>query len=194
MESPGDDLTACTRAFQRDEPGSNEAIARLIRPAVLRYLLGRGLSPHDADDLTQDCCMAALKALAGWRDEGRPAWALVFSIVRNKLVDRTRQHAVNREALFGDMTVHDLPRQESPAELMELDESTAGVAALLDELPATQRDVLLLRIIVGLSSAETATALGLTAGSVRVIQFRGMTALRRQLSSRPLPSRAEAAS
>jgi RNA polymerase sigma-70 factor (ECF subfamily) len=55
--------------------------------------------------------------------------------------------------------------------------------ALLGRLPATQRDVLLLRAVVGLSGKETAQALGLTPGSVHVLQHRAVTRLRALFAS-----------
>jgi RNA polymerase sigma-70 factor, ECF subfamily len=175
------ELTALALAAQQGDADSREALIRLIRPAVLRYLLARGLADHDADDLTQDVCLAVLQAVSRWRDEGRPVWAVVFAIVRNKLADRGRQQLRQREALYGDMTVHDQGRHDTPDQLVEHDESAAAVGELLASLPASQRDVLMLRIIVGLSCAETAEALALTAGSVRVIQHRAMKALRHRL-------------
>jgi RNA polymerase sigma-70 factor (ECF subfamily) len=181
MDIPSEELAALAIAAQRGDAVSRDALIRVIRPAVLRYVLGRGLSNHDADDVTQEVCVAVLSAIDRWRDEGRPVWAIVFAIVRNKLADRGRQQVRQKEALYEDMTVHDRPRHDTPAELVERDESAAGVSDLLNSLPPTQRDVLMLRIIAGLSCAETAEALGLAAGSVRVIQYRGMTALRKRL-------------
>ncbi len=183
MDVPSEELTSLALSAQQGDEGSREALIRLIRPAILRYVLARGLSDHDADDVTQDVCVAVLAAVDRWRDEGRPVWAVVFAITRNKLADRSRQRARRREALCNDMSAHDQPRRETPAELVEQDESAAEVSDLLDVLPASQRDVLLLRVIVGLSCGETAEALGLTVGSVRVIQYRGMTALRQRMSS-----------
>ena len=183
MDVPSEELTSLALATQQGDEGSREALIRLIRPAILRYVLARGLSDHDAEDVTQDVCVAVLTAVDRWRDEGRTVWAIVFAIVRNKLADRGRQQAKHRESLCDDMSLHDQPPRDGPAEMLEQDESAAGVSALLDSLPPSQRDVLLLRVIVGLSCAETADALGLTVGSVRVIQYRGMTALRQRMSS-----------
>jgi RNA polymerase sigma-70 factor (ECF subfamily) len=184
MDVPSEDLAALALAAQRGDADSRDGLIRLIRPAVLRYVLARGLRDHDADDVAQDVCVAVLQAVDRWRDEGRPVWAVVFAIVRNKLADHGRQQVRQREALYDDMTVHDTPLDDSPAELVERDESAAGVSELLDSLPPTQRDVLMLRVIAGLSCAETAEALGLTVGSVRVIQYRGMTALRHRLGNK----------
>lgn len=76
-------------------------------------------------------------------------------------------------------------QRPGPAEIAEDGENALMVRALLNTLPSTQREVLLLRVIVGLSAAETAMALSLTAGSVRVLQHRAITALRNRLAATP---------
>jgi RNA polymerase sigma-70 factor, ECF subfamily len=48
----------------------------------------------------------------------------------------------------------------------------------LDELPARQRDVVILRMLVGLSTEETAEAVGAAPSAVRVLQHRALEALR----------------
>jgi RNA polymerase sigma-70 factor (ECF subfamily) len=114
-------------------------------------------------------------------------WAYVFGVVRNKMADRGRLHAERRDVLVGhDAHIASLVTDSGPgpAELVEYDEGASRVRALVQELPATQREVLLLRVIVGLSTAETAAALHLTVGSVRVLQYRAVTALRRRMTGR----------
>ena len=49
---------------------------------------------------------------------------------------------------------------------------------LLDLLPRHQRELLVLRVAVGLSAEETGRALGMTAGAVRVAQHRALARLR----------------
>lgn len=48
----------------------------------------------------------------------------------------------------------------------------------LDELPASQRDIVILRTIVGLTTEETAEAVGMSPGGVRLAQHRALAALR----------------
>ena len=52
------------------------------------------------------------------------------------------------------------------------------VRGLLARLPAAQRELLQLRVLVGLTAQETGNALGMTAGAVRVAQHRALTRLR----------------
>ena len=49
---------------------------------------------------------------------------------------------------------------------------------LLEILPDKQREILILRVVVGLSAEETAEAVGSTAGAVRVAQHRALARLK----------------
>ena len=59
------------------------------------------------------------------------------------------------------------------------------VEALLSDLTDDQREVLLLRVVAGLSVEETAQAVGRPAGAVRALQHRALARLRSVLSGRP---------
>ena len=50
--------------------------------------------------------------------------------------------------------------------------------ALLAQLPTQQRELLVLRVLSGLSAEETGQALGMSAGAVRVAQHRALARLR----------------
>jgi RNA polymerase sigma-70 factor (ECF subfamily) len=188
MGNPSDDLSRLVAGAQGGDAVSRDELLRVVRLAVLRYALARGLPDDDAEDLAQDTCLGVLRALAGWQDHGRSVWALVFAIARNKLIDRARAHSARMAVPMGQDSVAMealVDPRPGPAELVEDEEGTARVRALLLALPTTQREVLLLRVIVGLSAAETAAALGLAVGSVRVLQHRAISALRRQLIPTP---------
>jgi RNA polymerase sigma-70 factor (ECF subfamily) len=49
-----------------------------------------------------------------------------------------------------------------------------------------QQEILVMRIVVGLSSAETAVALGISPGNVRISQYRALTKLRAMIGDRDL--------
>jgi RNA polymerase sigma-70 factor (ECF subfamily) len=184
MEKSEATLQRLVTAAHGGDRDSRGRLLAIVRPAVLRYALARGLPDADAHDLAQDTCLALLTALDGWRDQGRPVWALVFTIARNKLADRARAYAARPDTPMGEDTITAAvadPRP-GPYQLIEDDEEAKRVIAILDVLPPTQRDVLMLRAIVGLSAKETATVLHLSPASVRVIQHRAVTTLRRQLA------------
>ena len=188
MEEHSGALDRLVALAQQGDDASREQLLGLVRSAVLRYVIARGLPADDAEDIAQETCLGLLRALPGWRDLGRPVWALVFAITHNKIADRARAHAVRKDVSMDNSSyladaVTDL--RPGPAELVEEDEGSRRVRALLGVLPATQRDVLLLRVIVGMSTAETAATLSLTVGSVRVLQHRAVATLRQKLVIAP---------
>ena len=53
---------------------------------------------------------------------------------------------------------------------------------LLAILPEKQREILILRVVVGMSAEETAEAVGSTAGAVRVAQHRALAKLKAEMN------------
>ena len=135
--------------------GDAEMVARLlavIGPMLVRYCrarLGRrGDSYRDADDVAQEVGYAVLAAVPAYA--GGPFLRQMHEIAV-KIVD-------------------------------ELEPLTAGggseLSDLLPKLPPLDRDVVVLRVATGLSTAETATILSLSAAEIRVAQHRALTRLR----------------
>jgi RNA polymerase sigma-70 factor (ECF subfamily) len=179
---------------RHDEPvadaiaGNDAATARLlatIRPLVVRYCrarVGRNeRSFASADDVAQEVCLAVLTALPSYRDQGRPFLAFVYGIAQHKVADAHRAAARNRTDPVPEIPdgVSDAVGPEQRALRFELNER---LARLLDVLPAKQREIVVLRIVVGLSAEETAGAVGSTPGAVRVAQHRALARLRRLLT------------
>ena len=60
-------------------------------------------------------------------------------------------------------------------------ELSEEMGRLLEKLPEKQREILVLRVVVGLSAEETAEAVGSTPGAVRVAQHRALARLRKSM-------------
>jgi len=151
-----------------------------VRVVVHRYCRARlGRLPgseHAADDVAQEVCLAVLSALPRYRDEGRPFEAFVFGIAAHKVVDA--QRAAGRAAVPTEDLPETADTRPGPEEHAVRNSDAATVRRLLDLLPPHQRELLLLRVVVGLSGEETGAALGMTAGAVRVAQHRALARLR----------------
>jgi RNA polymerase sigma-70 factor (ECF subfamily) len=138
-----------------------------------------------ADDVAQEVCLAVLKALSSFRDQGRPFLAFVFGIAAHKVADAHRAAARNRSDPVPD--VPDEAVQVDGPEQRVLQAELAGrMGRLLDTLPDKQRNIIVLRVVVGLSAEETAEVVGLTSGAVRVAQHRALTRLRNVLASQEM--------
>ncbi len=166
------------------DPGAVGRVIALIRPLVVRYCrarLGRlDRSSVSADDVAQEVCLAVLTALPGYRIQGRPFLAFVYGIASHKVIDAHRASTRNRSDPVAD--VPDSAESEDGPEQRALRVELSGeMKRLLDTLPDKQREILVLRVVVGLSAEETAEAVGSTAGAVRVAQHRALARLRRSM-------------
>ncbi|UGQ15404.1 RNA polymerase sigma factor ShbA [Yinghuangia sp. ASG 101] len=167
------------RAVQGDLQATDELLA-YVRPLVLRYCRARlGRVPgaeHAADDAAQEVCLAVLSALPRYRDEGRPFEAFVFGIAAHKVVD------VQRAAVRAAVPTCDLPEaiddDPGPEDQVVRRSDAAQARALLGRLPDNLRELLVLRVAVGLSAEETGRAMGMSPGAVRVAQHRALSRLR----------------
>jgi RNA polymerase sigma-70 factor (ECF subfamily) len=186
MTISGDSLDGVVaRAVNGDRDALREVL-ETIRPIVFRYCRARvgtaersGLS---ADDVAQEVCLAAITALPRYKDQGRPFLAFVYGIAAHKVADAHRAAGRNR----ADAT-DSLPDRASSAagpEQIAIDsESAARMDRLLAALPEKQREIIILRVVVGMSAEETAEAVGSTPGAVRVAQHRALAKLKSEIGT-----------
>ena len=163
-----------------------ENVLGLIHPVVVRYCRSRMSAGHrslsSADDVAQEVCMAVFTALPTFRREGKPFLAFVYGICAHKVADAHR--AASRSRSMPMAEVPDSVATDGGPEQNVVALATAGVVdELLAALPEVQQEILRLRVVVGLSAEDTAEALGMTAGAVRVAQHRALAKLRHLLAS-----------
>ncbi len=175
--TPLRDLAA--QAIAGDQ-GARERLMAAVHRMALRYARAR-LGPmsgaaHAAEDAAQEVCIAVLTALQRYDERGLPFEAFVYTIASRKVVDVQRgliRQPVSSAALPDDP---DLAAGPEDCAVAACEASEAW--ALLAALPESQRELITLRVAVGMSAEETAQALGMTAGAVRVAQHRALTRLR----------------
>ncbi len=166
------------------QTGAEWAVAvlyRSLQPRLLRFL--RAQAPAlDAEDVAAQTWLEIARGLAYFRGDEDGFQALVFTVARRRLADHRR--AVRRRPvdLVGDDNLAGMaggrdPEAETLARL-----SGEEAAQLLSELlPPDQADVVLLRVVAGLSVDQVASLLGRKPGTVRVLQHRALRRLARQL-------------
>lgn len=167
--------------------GAGWAAARLWRalaPSVAGYLRVQGAA--EPDDLTSEVFVGVFRNLGSFAGDEERFRAWVFTIAHRRLLDERRRAARQPRhfplphpsaGLRGD--------DAAPAASAEHDAlrrlGTEGVRRVCARLPADQRDVLVLRLVGGLTTAEVAAALGRSPGAVKALQHRAVAALRRIL-------------
>jgi RNA polymerase sigma-70 factor (ECF subfamily) len=189
MRDDGHDDTAVVsalvrRAAEGDEQATHDLLAH-VHPLALRYCRRRltrlpGDARHFVDDLAQEVCIAVLCALPRYRDTGKPFEAFVVAIAQHKVADL--QRAAMRGPGSTAVPSDEMPEQPDdslgPEERALLSSDAAWAKKLLANLPQHQRELVLLRVAVGLTAEETGEMLGMSPGAVRVAQHRALSRLR----------------
>ncbi len=172
-------------AVNRD-PVATQRVLESIRPIVLRYCRARigrlDRSFASADDVVQEVCLSVISALPSYRDQGQPFLAFVYGIAQHKVADAHRAAARNKSLPVPE--VPDRPETVAgPEQRVLQDELKSNMDRLLAVLSDKQREIVVLRVVVGLSAEETADLVGSTPGAVRVAQHRALTRLRKLVGS-----------
>jgi len=185
MTIPGERLDAAVAEAAAGSRDALREVVEIIRPIVIRYVRARvgtaertGLS---ADDVAQEVCLAAIQALPRYQDQGRPFLAFVYGIASHKVADAHRAAARNRSEPT-DVVPERFSLEAGPEQMALQSDSAARMNRLLAVLPEKQREILTLRIVVGLSAEETAEAVGSTPGAVRVAQHRALARLKNEIA------------
>lgn len=185
MTIPGERLDAVVAQAAAGSRDALREVVEIIRPVVVRYVRSRigtaersGLS---ADDVAQEVCLAAIQALPRYQDQGRPFLAFVYGIASHKVADAHRAAARNRSEPT-DVVPERFSLEAGPEQMALQSDSAARMNRLLAVLPEKQREILTLRIVVGLSAEETAEAVGSTPGAVRVAQHRALARLKNEIA------------
>ena len=156
--------------------GDAEAFGQLYdhyQPSVYRFLYYRVGSVPLAEDLTSETFFRALRSMNTFRWQGKDFGAWLMTIARNLTTDHFKAGRTRLESTTEDMTTLD-STTEGPEGAVLASLTNEALLEALSELPAEQRECLVMRFLQGLSIAETAEVLGRSAGAVKQLQLRGV--------------------
>jgi len=184
MTGTADELELAVADAVKGDRTAAARVLELVRPGVVRYCRSRVGGAErvnlSADDVAQEVLIAVLSALPGYRDQGRPFMAFVYGIASHKVADAHRGAARNKSDPV-EYLPEVLADDTGPEDHLLDGEVTKAMSRLLGTLPEKQREIIRLRIVVGLSAEETAEIVDSTAGAVRVAQHRAMKQLRARI-------------
>jgi RNA polymerase sigma-70 factor (ECF subfamily) len=177
-----DDLPAAEglihAAAGRAREGDDDALRLLYllyADNVYGYVLAIVRDQHDAEDITSEVFSKLPRALTRYQASAAPFASWLLRVARNAAIDHLRAQ-------------RSVPRAEVHAATREAEESgserLADLRDALAALPADQRQVMLLRLVAGMTPGEVAAQLGRSVDAVHALQHRARLRLRRDLTQR----------
>jgi RNA polymerase sigma-70 factor (ECF subfamily) len=191
--------------IQRCRHGEGSALEQLFQRYrhYLRLLAEAQLGKHlrakcDASDLVQQTLFEAYRDFAGFQgaQEGELlAW--LRQILSHNLCNEARRFAAQQRDAAREVSLNQVRAgvdhsslalgrclaadSPTPSSLAAQHEASVRLAETLARLPANYQTVILLRVFEGLPAEEVARRMDSTAGAVRMLQLRALTALRAEL-------------
>ncbi len=159
----------------QDDPARFADLYEMNFDRVYAYITRRVLNRTEAEDLTAEVFHHALANLKRFEWRGIPFSAWLYRIAANLISDRWQRSG--REV--SDESQIELA-QVSPKEI-EAVERRATLFRLVDDLPAEQKQVVVLRFVEEKSIKEVARKIGKSEGAVKQLQFRAVSNLRARM-------------
>ena len=160
------------------------------QPVIYRYVKARIFDDTAAEDATSSVFVAAVKSMKTYRHAGKPLLAWLYGIARNIVAEHQRQAAKERERRwlpFGSASAS--PRDTEAALPQGEARGIAGsgidwtdLEDALTRLGDAQREVIILRYFVGLTTDEITATLGRKPAAVYSLEARALQAMRNQLA------------
>lgn len=161
------------RRIQDGDRAAFDALVVRYRDRVYRLATGMLFAPDTAEDATQEVFLRAWQGIPGFRFRST-VYTWLYATLRNVC----REH--NRRARpVSAVAADELPDvRYEPARVSDAEQRLEQVLREVRALPERQRDVLLLRVLEGLSVKDTARVLGCRPGTVKTHLHRALAVLR----------------
>ena len=174
LDESAEALKRTRLAAARAKEGDQEALRYLYvsySHNIYGYVRSIVRDDHEAEDVTQHVFAKLMTAIVRYDDRGVPFFAWLLRFARNVAIDHLR---ANRLTPTENVIEPDLSSSD------DLDRAET-VRSALATLPDEQRQVVILRHVVGLTPGEIASRMGRSEGSIHGLHHRGRRALQREL-------------
>lgn len=170
------DLDIWMVRFQQADPEAPRALVRALSPPLLRFFRSQLAIREQADDLLQETWLRIHRVRHTYRP-GEPVLPWVYAIARRVGIDAYRK---TKRITLHERAMETMPELAAPAgERASLPEFETLVAGL----PESQRDVLTMIKVDGLSLEDVARATSSTVGAVKQKAHRAYKSLRHLLDT-----------
>lgn len=134
-------------------------------PRVKAFMMRKGATAEQAEDLVQETMISVWTKAALYVPERGSVATWVFTIARNLRIDRLRRE---KSAQFTDIDDYDAESDEiAPDDALGRFQEDSHVAKALAQIPAEQRELLVLSYVEDLPQSEIAARLKIPLGTVK---------------------------
>lgn len=167
------------RAQNSDADAFGEIFERYAQ-RVFHFIFARLDNRLEAEDLTEEVFLRALRSLPNYEERGLSFAPFLFQIARNTLADYYHKNSQSPKNLpIYEIPLEADPNDADPVRIESNNRKHQELISAISKLKKEYREVLVLRFLHDLPPTEVAEIMGRSQGSVRVLQHRALNALRK---------------
>lgn len=182
------DLSTALRDAVRGDEESFRVLYRALTPELTRY--ARVVVGDDAEDVVSETWLQLARDLPRFRGDAARFRTFALVVARNRARDLLRRKGARVKEVAVPAEQFPEPRSgggvDAAEEVLEA-LSTERAIAFIATLPPAQAEAVMLRIVLGMDTADTSAVLGRRQGAVRMAVSRGLRQLARTLEQRQRP-------
>jgi len=145
---------------------------------IYRYVVLKIGERTEAEDITQQVFINALKSISSFKWKGTPFSAWLYRIAHNLIVDYIRRKSKRATVPLDESIARG---SDDPVKTLETNMDIEQLAAATGRLTKAQQEVLSLRFTGEMHIAEVAKAMGKSEGAIKALQHSAIVALRKVL-------------
>jgi RNA polymerase sigma-70 factor, ECF subfamily len=171
--------------IRRAQHGDQVALTQLYEThfdRIYRYIAIRIGDRTEAEDMTQQVFLHALKSLSSYKEKGMHFSSWLYRIAHNQVVDYFRKKSKHATVPLDESLP--IPALDGdPKYLVEKKIAIEEVVIATKKLTAAQQEVISLRFASELSITEVAGVMRKSEGAIKALQHSAIAALRRALAT-----------
>ena len=168
----------------RSQAGDQDSFARLYDAyleRIYRYVYFRVADQQWAEDITSQVFLKAWEKLDSYQPRSSPFIAWLYRIAHNAVIDNYRTYKVS--VPLENVSSAEISLEDGIDEKLDLQIESQRIREALQELTNEQQQVLILKFISQLSTAEIAKQIGKQPGAIRALQMRALQGLAKYFNS-----------
>ena len=168
----------------KDDPVAFGVLYKKYVKRIYNYIYCRTGNRHDAEDLTSRTFHRALANIDRYESKGLPFSAWLYRIAHNLVANWLRDRSRHKVIPLDELAPTRRQGGSDPVYRAEINEERAALLEAIRRLHSDRQQLLVLKLMEGMSNAEIGQVLGRSVGAIKSLYFRTLIDLREDLEKR----------
>jgi RNA polymerase sigma-70 factor (ECF subfamily) len=168
----------------KEDPSAFGVLYKRYVGKIYGYIYRRTSNRRDAEDLTSRTFHRALANIDRYENRGLPFSAWLYRIAHNLVANWLRDRSRHKVITLDDWALTRQRSKSAPEDQTQANEEREALLRAIKRLPADRQQLLILKLMEGMSNAEIGQVMGRSVGAIKSLYYRTLITLREDLEKR----------